>query len=137
MQKRIVFSLLILLFFTLSCKKTIEKKKENAVIEAMTVGRWLVQEYKAAGNNVTTEFTGYEFQFHEDGKVDGILSSTTTTGTWVGDLNQMTISSSFPTSALPLSRLNAVWKIINTDWTFVYAYNTNGTDSNYLKLQKK
>jgi len=133
--------LLIALFafvpLAFSCKKIIDKKKENVVMEAITNGRWFVKEYKAASLYVTAEFDGYEFQFYNDGRVDGILNSTVTNGTWTGDIDQMTITSNFAGAGQPLSRLNGLWKITDNSYTNVSAYNVNGADTNFLELQKK
>lgn len=137
MQKRLVFTALLFLPFLFSCKKTIDKKKEDLVIAAMTSGRWYVEEYLAGSNNVTAEFNGYEFQFYSNGTVEGIKSSATTSGTWAGDAANYTISSNFPGAALPLNRLNGVWKIKNNDWVSVYAYLTVGSETNFLRLRKK
>ena len=137
MQRPLLLLLFVLVPVLFSCKKAIEKKKENIVIEAMTNGRWFVQDYRAIGNNVTPEFTGYEFQFYSDGKVDGILNTSVTSGNWVGDVNQLTITANFPGAGLPLSRLNGLWKITDNSYTYVSAYSVNGADTNYLKLQKK
>ena len=137
MRKQLLLCLLALIPLTFSCKKAIDKKKENIIIDAMTNGRWYVLEYKTAGNNVTAEFSGYEFQFYSSGKIDGILNTTVTSGTWIGDVNQLTITSDFPGAGLPLSRLNGVWKVTDNSWTNVSAYDVVGVDTNYLKLQKK
>ena len=106
-------------------------------MDAITDGRWIVKEYKAAGLYVTSEFNGYEFQFYQDGKVDGIQNTTVTQGNWNGDVNQMTITSNFGVAPQPLSRLNGLWKITDNSWTNVTAYNVNGADTNFLQLQKK
>ncbi|MGB8194427.1 MAG: hypothetical protein WCF67_21025 [Chitinophagaceae bacterium] len=137
MQKQLVFTALLFLPLLFSCKKTIDQKKEDLVIAAMTSGRWYVQEYLAGSSNVTTEFDGYEFQFHGNGTVDGIKTSTTTSGTWAGDGSNYTITSNFPGASVPLNRLNGLWKIKDSDWTYVYAYLTVGAEINYLKLRKK
>ncbi|HEY0680123.1 MAG TPA: hypothetical protein VGD17_17685 [Chitinophagaceae bacterium] len=137
MQKRYILIVLSFLPLLFSCKKAIEKKKQDLVISAMTNGRWYVEEYLAGSTNVTSEFAGYEFQFHSDGKVDGIKDASTTTGSWAGDVNNFTITSSFPTAGLPLNRLNGIWKITENDWVYVHAYLTVGSETNYLKLHKK
>jgi hypothetical protein len=137
MQKRILFVLISFLPLLFSCKKSIEKKKLDLVIAAMTSGRWYVQEYKVGSTDVTAEFDGYEFQFFSDGKVDGIKSSNTTSGTWVGDGTNFTINSNFPGAGLPLNRLNGLWKITDSDWVYVHANLSNGSETYYLKLHKK
>jgi hypothetical protein len=137
MNKRLPIYYLIVLLLSLACNKIIEKKKQNVAMDAITDGRWIVKEYKAAGLYVTSEFNGYEFQFYQDGKVDGIQNTTVTQGNWNGDVNQMTITSNFGAAPQPLSRLNGLWKITDNSWTNVTAYNVNGADSNFLQLQKK
>ena len=137
MQRHLLIYLLVFLPFSFSCKKAIEEKKKDIVVEAMTDGRWFVKEYKAAGIYVTSEFDGYEFQFYESGKVEAILNTNITNGTWTGDINALTITSNFGGAPQPVSRLNGVWKLIDNSWTYVKAYNVIGADTNFLDLQKK
>jgi len=137
MQKQLLIYLFVFLPFSFSCKKAIEEKKKDIVVEAMTDGRWFVKEYKAAGIYVTSEFNGYEFQFYENGKVEAILNTNITNGTWTGDVNALTITSNFGGAPQPVSRLNGVWKLIDNSWTYVKAYYVNGADTNFLDLQKK
>jgi len=137
MQKRLVLIALLVFPFAFSCKKTIDKKKQDLVISAMTTGRWYVYQYMEGSNDVTAEFNGYEFQFHSDGTVDGIKSSSTTTGTWAGDATNYTINSNFPGAPAPLSRLNGLWKITDNDWEYVHATYVSGSITNQLKLHKK
>lgn len=136
MQKRLVLTALLFLPLLFSCKKSIQEKKQDLVLAAMTTGRWYVSEYISGSTNVTTEFDGYEFQFHNNGTVEGIKGSTTKSGTWTGDATNFTITSNFP-AGLPLSRLNGTWKWTDSDWTYVYSYYNDGTQTNYLKLRKK
>lgn len=137
MQKLYLFIAILVLPFAFSCKKTVEKKKMDLVIIAMTTGRWYVQEYVSGSNNVTAEFDGYEFQFYASGVVEGIKGSGTTPGTWAGDANNMTIDSNFPSVGPPLQRLNGLWKITENDWVYVHATLTTGGVTNTLKLHKK
>ena len=137
MQKLYVIITLISLPLLFSCKDKVEKKKLDLVIAAMTNGRWYVQEYMSGTDNVTAEFTGYEFQFHSNGVVEGIKAAGTTSGTWVGDASNMTINSNFPGAGLPLNRLNALWKVTDNDWVYVHATMTAGGVTNTLKLHKK
>ena len=138
MQKRLLFTALLFLPLLFSCKKTIEKKQQDIVITAMTTGRWYVSEYLVGTTNFTSEFAGYEFQFYENGTVDGIKGSSTTTGSWSGDANNYTITSNFASGAgLPLTRLNGIWKWTDSDWSYVKSYYVSGTETWYLTLRKK
>src|SRR5688572_7146693 len=133
MQKLYVLIALAFLPLLFSCKKTVEKKKLDLVIAAMTSGRWYVQEYLSGPDNVTAEFDGYEFQFHDNGVVEGIKAAGTTSGTWAGDASNFTINSNFPGAGLPLNRLNGLWKITDSDWVYVHATLTVAGVTNTLK----
>jgi hypothetical protein len=137
MMKPLLIAFLAFVPASFSCNKIIEKKKENIVMDAITNGRWFVKEYRAASLYVTAEFDGYEFQFYNDGRVDGILNTSVSNGTWTGDVNQMTITSNFGSAGQPLSRLDGTWKITDNSYTDVSAYNVNGADTNFLQLEKK
>jgi hypothetical protein len=119
------------------CSKTKEKLAQDFVIKAMTSGRWVVQIFKENSTDVTSEFTGYEFQFYENGTVQGIKGSSVTNGTWIGNASAMTIYSNFPDASDTVKRLNDTWKIKNNTLTMVEAYPTNTSRVAYLKLIKK
>lgn len=137
MQKLLLISSLILITICSSCKKFIDKKKEETVIEAMTDGRWFVLQYQTPTADVTYEFAGYEFQFYSNGTVQGFLNTSVTDGTWTGDMNALSITASFPSATMPVSRLNGVWKVTENSWYDVTAYKHSGVDTNWLKLRKK
>jgi len=138
MQKRLVLAALLFLPLLFSCKKTIEKKQQDLVMTAIVTGRWYVSEYLVGTNNVTAEFDGYEFQFYNNGTVDGIKGSSTTQGAWSADSDNYTITAAFASSAgLPLTRLNGVWKWTDSDWTYIKTSYTNGGQTYYLSLRKK
>ena len=119
------------------CKKVKEDLARKFILTAMTDGRWLVDTFTEDTENVTASFSGYEFQFKEDGKVFAIFGGGEEEGTWVGDVNALTIFSNFPGAAAPLSRLNDTWKITNNTTKLVEAEPVNTTRKAYLKLIKK
>lgn len=137
MQKLLLIFSLISITICSSCKKLIDKKKEQTVVDAMTDGRWFVLQYQTPTTDVTYEFTGYEFQFYSNGTVQGFLNTAITDGTWVGDMNALSITTTFPSATVPVSRLNGLWKITENSWYDVTAYNRVGADTNWLKLRKK
>ena len=119
------------------CSKTKEKLAQDFVVKAMTSGRWLVQVFKESSTDVTSEFTGYEFQFYENGTVQGINGTSITTGTWVGNATELTIYSNFPVANDTIKRLNDTWKIKNNTMSMVEANPSSGSRIAYLKLVKK
>lgn len=137
MKKALLLAPIILLFSAFGCKKAVEDIKKNYVIDVMTNGRWYVEQFKDGSVEVTADFAGYEFQFYQNGKVDGIKSTSTEQGTWVEDVNALTITSNFPSSGAPLQKLNAVWKLTDAYPDLVVAQAVESAETHYLKLRKK
>ncbi|HTL09711.1 MAG TPA: hypothetical protein VL307_15670 [Chitinophagaceae bacterium] len=133
-----LIAIISLLLFCGSCKKAIEQQQRNIIIDAMTNGRWYVEQYKQNTVDVTGEFMGYEFQFYENGGVDGIKNSSSTSGSWSTDISNYTITASFGSAANDtLKRLNYTWKITDSYLDYVEAKTTTSTGENILHLRKK
>ncbi len=128
---------LTLLIGGTACKKVKEDLARRFILSAMTDGRWLVDKFTEDTADITASFSGYEFQFKEDGKVYAITGAGQEEGTWVGDVNALTIFSNFPGATAPLSSLNDTWKITNNTTKLVEAKPVNSTRKAYLKLVKK
>ncbi len=131
---------LFLLFLAIGlahCSKTKEKLQQDFIVKAMTSGRWTVQVFKENTTDVTPEFSGYEFQFYENGTVQGFNGSNVSNGTWVGNASALTIYSNFPVANDTIKRLNDTWKIKNNTLTMVEANPSNTGRVAYLKLVKK
>jgi hypothetical protein len=138
MKKVFIFlGILMLSSAVFSCKKKVEKKAEDYIIEIMTNGRWYMHNYKEQGIDHTYEFDGYEFQFYADGKVEGILNNMAKTGTWKGDITNYTITAEFPSAGEPLSKLNNTWKITDSYINAVFAQANFGASLNQIQLVKK
>ncbi|HTN07488.1 hypothetical protein [Agriterribacter sp.] len=136
------YGLLFLLIFSLSglhCKKVKEDLGKKFIISAMTNGLWIVQAFTDGNTDITADFSGYEFQFKEDGKVFAIKAATAelVVGAWEGNVNDLTIFSNFPAAGEPLSKLNDTWKITNNTTKLVEAKPFTSSRTAYLKLIKK
>ena len=139
-MKRILFfaaAMMLLSHTFFSCKKAADKKAEDYIIEIMTDGRWYMYNYNEAGIDQTWEFDGYEFQFYDNGKVDGIRGTSVTTGTWSGDLANISIIANFSSAGEPLNKLNNTWKITDSYTNAVFAEARFGTALNKIQLVKK
>jgi hypothetical protein len=135
MKKVIIACSLILILA--SCKKSIDKLKENAVISAMTDGQWVITNFVDNGTVVTTDFSAYKFQFYSNQTVDAINNGVVEkTGTWDGDATAMTISANFQNSGATLALINGTWHIDNNSWTFVVASQNLNNDVKALRLEK-
>jgi len=111
--------------------------KENAVISAMTDGQWVITSFVKNGTVITSDFSGYKFQYYKNKTVDAIKNGTVEkTGTWDGDAGTMTISANFLNTVLPLSLVNGSWHIDNNSWTYVVASQNSGTETRNMRLEK-
>jgi hypothetical protein len=120
------------------CKKTIEKKAENAIMKAMTDGQWVITSFISDGSNITDSFSTYRFQYFSNYTVNAIKNGTVeNTGNWDGDFNTMSILASFPNATNPLLLLNGTWHVTDNSWTYVEATMTVGNTIRSLRLDKQ
>jgi len=135
-MKSFTLSMLVLLLFS-GCKKSMEKVAEDIVVKAMTDGQWKMTRFIESGNDKTSDFSTYKFQFYDNKTVDGIKNgSVEKSGTWNGDAPSMSISANFTNATYPLTLINGTWLITNNSWTFVEAKQTTGTEIKTLRLDK-
>ena len=138
MKNVLRLSVLLLCFSFLSCKKAIENKQREILIDAITNGDWQIHQFIEGSMDITTQFYGYSFKFEEQGTVHAkYIGSIVANGTWVGDVNNYTINSNFPSVSDPLIKLNGTWKLTDTYWDYVEAEMTTSTGKNILHLIKK
>ncbi|AEW01727.1 hypothetical protein Niako_5492 [Niastella koreensis GR20-10] len=126
-----------LTLISMSCKKAIEKKAEDMVMDAITHGEWIVEQYFEGSNNLSSLFSAYSFKFNSDGTLIGTANSVSTNGTWAPNVSDYTIDSEFPTAVDPLTRLIGVWKIKDSDWDYVKAEMVTANGTKLLILRKK
>jgi hypothetical protein len=125
------------LLVLLSCKETIEDAKQDAVIKIMVSGQWIVTSYTRGTTSETPKFSGYAFQFYENGTVAALKNGLTEkTGTWVGNTSTLSITSNFATTSLPLTLLNGTFQITNSGQNFVEAKMTANGELHQLRLDK-
>jgi hypothetical protein len=135
MKKLLPVFYTILLFS--GCKKAVENAQEDLIIKAMTDGQWAVTSFVENGSDITTNFTGYKFQYYSNKTVDAIKNGTVEkTGTWDGEASTMTTWANFTNAAAPLSLINGSWHIDNNSWTFVVATQTTGGVTKTMRLDK-
>ncbi len=127
---------LILLIFPFSCKKYIQQQEQNALVKLVTQGTWRVTGYLDNDSNITASFTGYAFQFNENGTVYALLNQQQTDGTWTADIDAKSITSNFPAAPYPLSKLNYTWTITDSYTDSVAARTPVNSYFNILNLHK-
>lgn len=133
-----VFALfLVLLAFPFSCKKYIQQQEQNAVVALVTKGTWRVSGYLDHQTiNLTDSFSGYSFQFNENGTVYGIRYGQQTNGTWSANVSAKTITSNFPSATYPYTLLNYTWIITDSYTDSVAAKAAVDVSYNILNLRK-
>lgn len=130
--------LIVISLFAFACKKTIQSSAQDAVISAMTNGQWVITNFTQNDTDITTNFSGYQFQYYSNKTVDAIKNGTIEqTGSWDGNATTMTTSADFPGATSPLNLVNGTWHIDNNSWTFVIASQANGTDTKTMRLDKQ
>jgi hypothetical protein len=118
----------ICLLAAISCKKIVEDQKRQAVMSFITNGQWKIESYLVDTVSITSEFEGYKFKFNENGTVVGDNGTTSVSGTWIGEVNDYSITSHFPGAGEPLQKLDGHWVIKDSGLTFVKAdLSTSGT----------
>jgi PBP1b-binding outer membrane lipoprotein LpoB len=135
-MKKIITLFLLITFFS-GCKKAIENKQQDLVIQAMTNGQWQITSFTLNSSNITSDFAGYKFQYYSNKTVDAIKNGTVVkTGTWDGNATTMTTSADFPAAVNPLLYINGSWNILNSSWTYVVASQTVGATVKNMRLDK-
>jgi hypothetical protein len=137
MKKSLLILTLILAAFSFSCKKFVQQQEQNALVQEITSGAWVITRYMENDTNITASFSGYVFHFQTNGTVTGVTGTTSVSGTWSGDITTKTITSNFPSVGDPLDKLNAVWKITDSYPDSVAAATTIGTSNNILNMHKQ
>lgn len=127
----------LLALLTTSCQKFIEKKKEQAAMEFITANQWYVEQFLEGNIDVTSEFSGFVFNFHDDYSVTGTRDTESYTGTWQPDITTISITSLFLTAPTPVNRLNGTWKLKDSSREFVKAEMPGTNGKNILRLRKK
>jgi hypothetical protein len=136
-MKKAFVALSCLLILHGSCKKAIDKIKENMLVDAMVDGQWKVTSFVLDGTNITTQYQGYTFQYFESRDVNAIKNGTVEySGTWDGDIATESTWANFPTATEPISHINGTWHIDNSSWTYVVASQTSGGITKVMRLDK-
>ncbi|MFH1120260.1 MAG: hypothetical protein V1775_10580 [Bacteroidota bacterium] len=86
MKTIIQFLALYVIIFLTACSKTDDSATTPdlslAVEQEIITGTWIVSSYTDKGKNETSDYTGYNFIFSDNGSVTATVSGLTYTGTW-------------------------------------------------------
>ena len=97
------------------CKKVKDKIVESLLMKLITDNAWIVANFNEDGNNITSDFGDYSFEFYDNGRVFAIKNGVQEyIGTWSPNESSKTITSNFPNATEPINKFNGVWYITNT-----------------------
>lgn len=120
-----------------SCKKAIDDQKEKYVLSVMTNGRWFLDYYAVNGVDSTSDFQPYEFQFHEDSRIDAITNTSSQGGIWNGNPATLTMTINFQTQDPNLIRISYPWIFTKSNIGLVFAETTTASAKIVIRLKKK
>lgn len=131
-------TVLLCLFFT-ACKKSDDTLPGGSVVPAQ--GVWKVTYFYDKGDE-TADFSGYTFNFANNGTVTATQGSQTWTGTWSSgydDSKNKFLIDFISGSPSPLSELEEDWLIVKMDDQLMHFEHTSGGngDTDVLKFEKK
>jgi hypothetical protein len=136
-MKYIILICVLVLSFC-SCQKTIERVQEEAVIDAVTNGSWLVTKLIKGNSDVTANFNAYTFKFNKNNTVDALQNNRLEQlGSWQTNTENRTITTQFINAVVPVSFLNGAWQITSSTWTTVKATKTIDGEVYQLELKKQ
>ena len=109
----LVIFILVNALLNVGCKKAIEAAKEEVVVGAITDGIWTVTSFKQAGIDITSSFSGWEFQYLTNGtSLANKTGASSVNGTWAGNSSNFTFTANFNTTPpTPLEKLAGTWTV--------------------------
>lgn len=122
-----------------SCNKSDDDVSPSTVNSTFQNGKWKVANYNDSGNDETSHFTGYEFEFASGGSLTAVKSGNTVTGTWStgSDDSQTKIYIAFG-SVTPFDELNDDWKVVDKTSSIINLEDVSGGNggTDYLRFEK-
>jgi hypothetical protein len=124
--------LIISALFLFSCNK-----EDNTVEKTITNGTWVISSYIDSGVNETYHFTGYTFNFNDDGSVLSTLNSNGVYGNWFRSNDDNLEELNIVFNQAPLNEINNDWKVIVISESTIELQDVNGDgETDYLKFNK-
>lgn len=128
---------MLVVFSAAGCKKKVEQRQEDLLVNLIVSGQWVVTKYVKGSSEVTSDFSPYRFQFNKDFTVDAINNGTVeATGTWTGSIATKKVTSNFPNPNPILLLLNGEWLVTDSGLDYVNATQTINGEYRFLRLVK-
>lgn len=141
MKKQIIGALAVFTILGLvSCKKALDKIKEQEIVNAITNGTWIVSKFVENTTNTTADFNGWETIYYDNGTFTSTKTGEpTVNGTWAGNASNWTFTITYNTTPpVPLTKLAGVWTVTRAVSTDKGSYaKTEGGITYELDMTKK
>ena len=119
------------------------KKDDNPASSAPTLsnniqqGKWRISSYINSGNDETSHYTGYEFQFNPNGSVTAVNSTTSVSGTWSYGSDDSTVKLILGFTTSPFTELSDDWHVIQHTTSIIQLIDESGGNggTDYLTFQ--
>ncbi|MFZ7143837.1 MAG: hypothetical protein ACO1G6_00725 [Bacteroidota bacterium] len=142
-MKNIIKSAFLILMITLgfsACKKDDNSSNSVAAMNStLQQGSWRITSFIDSGNNETSHYSNYSFQFGSGGTVSATNSGGTVSGTWSNgnDDSQVKLVLNF-NSIDPFSELNEDWHVTQQSSTIIKLEHISGGNGgiDYLTFEK-
>jgi hypothetical protein len=140
-MKTILFPFLmaLLMFASQSCSRNSDDTNTSIETAAVTSGSWRVSLFTDSGNNETSDFTGYTFQFTSGGTMTAARNGVVKNGTWSinSSSNKYNINlGAKEDNNRPLGELTDDWKIISLSATEIRLSDDNASSNEFLTFTK-
>jgi hypothetical protein len=136
MKKLLQLSFILLIPCLFSCKKTIEKKQRDYLVDVLASGNWKIEYYAEGQNDLSYLFADYLVTFKSDETMEISNGFTTVSGTWVGDIATYSFNASFINAPSPVDKLNGKWIVTNGHSNYVEASMNTSGGVVYLHIRK-
>jgi hypothetical protein len=119
--KNLLVGLLLFIFSNSFTSCTPDQDYSTSTKDILSAGKWSV-DYYYAGQDMTTQYTSYEFTFQGNGVVSGKTANGEFTGNWalLKDVNyNEVVELNINTQEPELIALNELWKVTNKSLTVI------------------
>lgn len=130
MKKLLIYptTIIFLAMLLFSCKKDDDNSTPSPTITStISQGNWRISYFNDSGNDETSHFTGYSFQFNSNGNLTATKGSDIKNGTWSngGDDSQSKLVINMG-STPPFDDLNEDWHVTSQSSTSIKLEHVSG-----------
>jgi hypothetical protein len=138
MQTRHLAGIGVLLFIFSSCARNNDSSNQD-INQVVVTDSWRVTLFTDSGNNETADFSGYSFEFLQNGTINATKGGVMQTGSWSvsSSSNKFNIDlGPKDNTNKPLGELTDDWKILSVSSTVIKLTDDNSSSNEFLTFTK-